>query len=210
VKALPDIDVASHWNRIWGRKADEDTSWFETEPTLSIEMVGEAAGSDHSLGVLDVGAGTGRLVDRLLDRGFSHLGVLDISQVALARTSERLGDRSDLVEFVNADITEIDEVRGFEIWHDRALFHFLVEEDQISHYVQTLTHSIPTGGHAVIATFAPDGPATCSDLPVHRYSEGELAELLGGFALRRSVRAAHPKPAGGIQRFLYCLFQRRA
>ena len=204
-----ELDRRAHWEKIYRAKSDEQTSWFEPSPTLSLEFVGRAAGGRRDLRVLDVGAGTARLADGLLDRGFRGAGVLDVSPAALARTVERLGELARGVELIQADVLSVGQVDGFDIWHDRAMFHFLTEDRDVETYVATLARSIPPNGHAIIATFGPEGPSTCSGLPVHRYDEEELAATLGaGFALRATRIQIHRKPAEGTQQFLYCLFDR--
>ncbi len=199
----------THWEHIYTEKTESQRSWFEPEPALSLDYVIQAADGRKDACVLDVGAGTSRLVDRLLEQGFACLGVLDIAQTPLDATATRLGARAGSVRFVKADITQLDEISGYEIWHDRAVLHFLTQEWEVERYANTVTRSIPPGGHAVIATFGPDGPRTCSGLPVKRYSVDRLADLLHpAFDLRASRLATHVKPMGGTQQFLYCLFDR--
>lgn len=203
------LSAKSHWDGIYEFKADRETSWFEPTPEVSLALIEQAVGDRRDVGIIDVGAGTSRLVDNLLDRGFRHLGVLDVSRRALDRTSERLGPDGARVRFIEADALSLDHVEGYDLWHDRAMFHFLEDEGDIDHYVSTMSSSIAPGGHAILATFGPEGPTMCSGLPVQRYDETALAELLGpAFSLKATAITLHSKPNGGAQQFLYCLFER--
>lgn len=158
--------------------------------------------------VIDVGAGTSPLCARLLDAGFA-VTVLDIAASAIDRARQRLGERAARVEWVVADVTQIESVGVFDLWHDRAVFHFLTEPEDRARYVDLLSRSIPSGGHAVIATFAPEGPDQCSGLPVRRYDSTALSRELGeGFELRKSVPETHLTPWGKPQAFQYSLFRR--
>jgi SAM-dependent methyltransferase len=160
--------------------------------------------------VIDVGGGSSVLVDRLLDAGFRNLAVLDVSETALAETRERLGDREASVTWIVADVAEVDRIGTFDIWHDRALLHFLTRPEDRRRYRELLATSIPSGGHAVIAGFALDGPDRCSGLPVDRHSERSISgELERDFTLLRSAKLDHLTPSGESQRFLYCMFRRR-
>ncbi len=200
---------STYWERIYTEKTENETSWFEPEPSLSLDYVKQAAAGRKDVCVLDVGAGRSRLVDRLVAQGFNCLGLLDIAKMPLEETARRLGAHAEPIRFVQADITQIDAIPGYEIWHDRAVLHFLTRDEEVEHYATTVARSIPRGGHAVIATFGPRGPQMCSGLPVRRYARADLASLMGpAFALRKARIAIHRKPMGGTQQFLYCLFDR--
>ncbi len=199
-------DRRAHWDAAYRDKAPTTRSWFSPRPATSLELI-DAAGVLPSARVVDVGGGTSRLVDALLARGFEHLTVLDISATALAEARERVGDPR--VVFVEADIARAFGGGPYDLWHDRAVFHFLTEPADRAGYVRNLRAALVPGGHAVIATFALDGPTMCSGLPVVRYDPSSLARELGeGFALVEARSEAHVTPAEKTQQFVYCLFRR--
>lgn len=198
-----------HWEAVWGKRSEQETSWFEPSPARSLAFI-EASGVARSEPVIDVGGGASRLVDELLARGHDDVTVLDISDAALEQARQRLGPRADSVTWLCADVTSLRLERPVALWHDRAVLHFLVEEEARERYVAALVSGLRPGGHAVLATFAPDGPERCSGLLVRRYDEDGLSALLGSeFELLRSERHAHVTPAGAEQRFVYTLFRRR-
>lgn len=202
-------DRRAHWQSIYHRKAPEELTWFQAEPTISLELI-ERAGCEADDTILDVGAGSSRLVDGLLARGFRRVQVLDIAEAALAESKLRLGERAAQVEWIVGDLFEAELPTQLCLWHDRAVFHFLTEAAQRRAYVERLLASLRPGGHAVIASFAEDGPERCSGLPVVRYSPRELDDTLGPELEQvASRREAHRTPSGGEQRFIYGLFRRR-
>jgi SAM-dependent methyltransferase len=159
---------------------------------------------------VDVGAGASTLVDRLLDRGFERLTVVDVSESALRATRTRLGPRAERVRWVAADVRGLILPRPVDLWHDRAVFHFLIAAVDQAAYLSSLLRALRPGGHVVLATFGPQGPERCSGLPVERYDAEGLARRLGdGFELIRSLERLHTTPAGAVQQFTYALFRRR-
>ena len=197
----------AHWNEVYRTKGAQDVSWFQTEPALSLELI-KAAQVSADGGVLDVGGGASVLVDRLLDAGWSQLGVLDISAEALALARARRGARAGRVEWFEADITSFQPPHRFALWHDRAVFHFLTEAADRCAYVAALKRTLMPGGAVIIATFASDGPPQCSGLDVMRYDERTLsAELGADFALREVRNETHRTPWNTEQRFICCRFQ---
>jgi SAM-dependent methyltransferase len=160
--------------------------------------------------IIDVGGGASMLVDRLLRLSYERIAVLDISEAALARSRGRLGDQAERVEWIAADITAIEDVGVFDLWHDRAVFHFLTDPDDRRKYVDLARRTIPRGGHLILATFADDGPTRCSNLDVRRYNAQTItAELGRGFTLVKQARETHTTPSGSSQAFFYGAFQRR-
>jgi trans-aconitate methyltransferase len=159
--------------------------------------------------VIDIGGGASRLVDSLVEMNFRDITVLDLSESALASAKARLGRRADHVEWIVADVTSWEPQRIYDLWHDRAAFHFLTDERDRAAYIARLTKSLKPGGHAIIATFAPDGPERCSGLPVMRYDAEGLGLALGGaFELIETRRDEHLTPWGSKQRFQFSLFRR--
>jgi SAM-dependent methyltransferase len=202
-------DRKAHWEKIYREKGDRDTSWFQPRPETSLALI-EATGEPRTAPLIDVGGGTSRLVDRLLDSGRDNLTVLDISGIALEKTRRRLGTRATAVRWLEADLLEADLPGPWRIWHDRAVFHFLTDEEDRQRYLQQVRRHLAPGGHLVIATFGPEGPQACSGLPVRRYSPDQLAEVLGeGFELEETREELHRTPAGKEQSFVYCRFRYR-
>jgi SAM-dependent methyltransferase len=200
----------SHWEGVHSTRGETEVSWFQASPDPSLRLI-ERAGIGPSASVIDVGGGASRLVDALLDRGFASIAVLDLSAAALARSRARLGTRAAIVDWIVADATTWTPTAGYDLWHDRAAFHFLTEEPQRAAYVERLRAALRPGGHAIVATFALDGPERCSGLPVVRYDGDGLARALGpGFERLATVADLHRTPSGGEQRFQFSLFRRLA
>jgi 2-polyprenyl-3-methyl-5-hydroxy-6-metoxy-1,4-benzoquinol methylase len=185
-------------------------SWYESVPTVSLSRV-MAAIRDGARSVIDVGGGASSLVDELTRLDLERLAVLDIAEGGLEIAKARLGTRADQVEWIVADVTQTEGVGRFDVWHDRAVFHFLTGPADRARYVALCERTLPPGGVAVIATFAPDGPEMCSGLPVHRYDDLELAAECGPtFDLIGSEQYLHTTPNGAHQSFLYSSFRRLA
>jgi SAM-dependent methyltransferase len=203
---MDSMATKDHWESVYQTKGDAEVSWTQTDPRLSLSLISEA---QRGGSVIDVGGGASVLAGRLLNMGYS-VAVLDISRASLDRSAAKLGARSDEVRWIVADVTGAPNLGVFDVWHDRAVFHFLTEAVQRAAYVALMSRSIRVGGHAVIATFAPDGPDKCSGLPVRRYDGPALAAELGAeFRLLKSVPETHVTPRGKPQSFQYSVFQRQ-
>jgi trans-aconitate methyltransferase len=206
------MDEASrkaHWDEVYAAKGETDVSWFQENPAPSLQLI-ERAGLAAEAGIIDIGGGASRLVDRLMERGFRRLAVLDISQNSLDLAALRLGRRASEVRWIAADVTAWEPSLRFDLWHDRAAFHFLIAPEDRAAYVARLKEALRPGGYAIIATFALDGPQECSRLPVARYDTAGLAAELGEeFALIESLRHDHATPWNSTQRFQFTLFQRQ-
>lgn len=202
------MEREDHWNAVYTTKGERDVSWFEELPVVSLQMM-EAAGLRHDTCVLDVGGGDSRLVDTLAERGLDCLAVLDVSSAALHRAQARLGVKASVPMWIEADVAGEWSLKPMDIWHDRAVFHFLTEADDRAKYVAHLKHTLKVGGTAIVATFAPDGPEKCSGLPVRRYSPAALtAELGPDLTLIDAVSHRHITPWGATQSFQYCRLTR--
>lgn len=202
------MDSKAHWDRVYRSTSPEQVSWYQPELTLSLGLIRRAV-PDTSAAIIDVGGGASTLVDGLLAAGYHRLTVLDLSGAALAAAQARLGAAAASVVWLDADVLAT-PFRGeaFDLWHDRAVFHFLTRPSDRRRYVAQVERAVLPGGHLLIATFAPDGPSRCSGLEVARYSPEELhAELGVGFRLISSHREEHRTPDGRTQAFLYCLFR---
>jgi 2-polyprenyl-3-methyl-5-hydroxy-6-metoxy-1,4-benzoquinol methylase len=194
-----------HWDKIYSTKATDAVSWFQPHADLSFDII-KATGVAYDAAIIDVGGGASVLVDDLLDHGYSNLTVLDLSAAALAAAQKRLGSRASKAKWIEADITKADlPARQFDVWHDRAVFHFLTNIEDRAAYVRAVFNSVKPGGHVIVATFAEDGPAQCSGLPVMRYSANGLhAEFGESFSLLNHRKEVHHTPSGTIQQFVYC------
>jgi SAM-dependent methyltransferase len=204
----PPMTRQTHWDRIYATKESHQVSWFQPEPTTSLRLL-DAAGMTTSSCVIDIGGGDSLLVDSLLERELHCLFVLDVSDAALARAKTRLGARQRFVTWIEADVTGAWDVPSVDIWHDRALFHFLTDVEDRRRYVEHLRQAVNPDGAVIMATFALDGPATCSGLPVVRYAPETLSAELGSeFRLVESFTEAHHTPSGEVQSFCYTRFTR--
>jgi SAM-dependent methyltransferase len=199
----------AHWEDVYITKDETAVSWFQDSPAPSLELIAQA-GRGKDTDIIDIGGGASRLASGLLERGFRRVTVLDISQAAIDLASLRLGRRASEVQWITADVTRWPPSRAFDIWHDRAAFHFLTDPADRAAYVVRLNEALRAGGHAIIATFAVDGPERCSGLPVNRYdAEGLSRELGQAFTLVESRRHDHVTPSNATQRFQFSLFQKQ-
>ena len=200
-------DRKAHWENVYVTKDEMAVSWFEEGPALSLDFLSRASAGTSSA-IIDIGGGASRLVDALLARGYEDLTVLDLSAAAL-KAAARIGDKADEVVSIAGDVTTWIPPRRYDVWHDRAAFHFLTEEADRAAYASCLEQALRPGGHAIIATFAPDGPEKCSGLPVQRHDAESLGRALGSaFTLVDSARHVHKTPWGSEQRFQFSLFRR--
>jgi SAM-dependent methyltransferase len=197
----------AHWETVYASKSEREVSWFQESAAPSLELIAEAGVTPLSA-IIDVGGGASRLVDALLEKGFRDVTVLDISEAALAAAKARLSERGLSVQWVISDVTEWrPEAAAFDLWHDRAAFHFLTDPGDRTAYVARMIRALKPGGHAIIATFALDGPERCSGLPVVRYDGRSVGEAIGDrFKLIRTRPEAHVTPRGAKQSFQFSLF----
>jgi ubiquinone/menaquinone biosynthesis C-methylase UbiE len=200
----------AHWETVYASKSEREVSWFQESAAPSLELIAEAGVTPLSA-IIDVGGGASRLVDALLEKGFRDVTVLDISEAALAAAKARLSGRGLSVQWVISDVTEWrPEAAAFDLWHDRAAFHFLTDPGDRTAYVARMIRALKPGGHAIIATFALDGPERCSGLPVARYDGRSVGEAIGDrFELIRTRPEAHVTPWGAKQSFQFSLFRFR-
>ncbi len=197
----------AHWDHIYANKAGSELSWFQEHPAISLDLI-RATGAKPGAAIIDIGGGESRLVDALLDEGL-HATVLDLSESALAAAWTRLGPRSAKVVWIAADVTAWEPSETYDLWHDRAAFHFLTGAADQRAYAERVTRAVRPGGHVIIGTFAPDGPQSCSGLPVLRHDAASIGAVLGQmFAPVHSRRHDHVTPAGRTQRFQFSLFRR--
>ena len=197
----------THWEQVYAGKEPTEVSWFQPVPEKSLQMI-QRTGIATSEPVIDAGGGASTLVDNLLIEGFTDLTVLDISAKALDRSRERLGDGAANVEWIVADVTEFQPQRRYALWHDRAVLHFLTENEDRERYVEAVRRTLRPGGHLLLATFGPQGPLRCSGLEIRRYDVERLRKLLEpGFELRDHEIDDHETPGGSSQQFLFSWWQ---
>jgi len=207
---MMEASPTDHWEAVYATTRDEtDVSWFQDNPVPSLELI-EQARPNHDAAIIDIGGGASRLAGVLLERGFRHVAVLDISAAALDLAALRLGRRASEVQWIVDDVTKWEPAQRFDIWHDRGAFHFLIEAADRAAYLARLKQALRPRGCAIIATFATDGPETCSGLPVRRYDAAGLASELGEeFTLLDSRPHDHATPKNAKQRFQFAMFRRR-
>ena len=203
------MQTKEHWENVYSTKAADEVSWFQEHAGLSLQIIRDSALAPDGR-IIDVGGGASTLVDDLLSAGFSKITVLDLSAAALAKAKARLGSRAASVQWLEANILDVTlPASTYDVWHDRAVFHFLTSESERHRYVEQVLHAVKPGGLVIVATFAEDGPEKCSGLPVMRYStEGLHAEFGNTFELLGSQRESHLTPTGKEQKFVYCFCRR--
>jgi SAM-dependent methyltransferase len=200
-----DMDAQVHWERIYAEKAPDQVSWYRPHLEASLALIEQYA-PERSLSIIDVGGGESTLVDDLLGRGYENNTVLDISQTAIDANRKRLGKVSERVHWLVGDITRVQlESSTYDVWHDRAFFHFLSAPSQRAAYVRQVAHAVKRGGHVIVSTFGPEGPTKCSGLDVVRYDAESLHTEFGAqFHLLNSSVELHRTPFGTVQQFVYC------
>jgi SAM-dependent methyltransferase len=203
------MEAKAHWEQVYHNKAATEVSWFQQRAAMSLKLIHDAE-VDSSASIVDVGGGASTLVDDLLGLGYQRLTVLDLSGAALATTQARLGTRAAAVQWIEANVLEAElPAHRYELWHDRAVFHFLTAPSERAAYVSKLLKALMPGGLLLVATFAEDGPSVCSGLPVMRYNAHALHTEFGkSFELLRYEHEAHRTPNGKHQQFVYCLCRR--
>ncbi|WP_187435494.1 class I SAM-dependent methyltransferase [Bradyrhizobium cytisi] len=202
-------DRTTHWQNVYATKGEAEVSWFQDNPAISLEMI-RAASPNHDAAIIDIGGGASRLVDALLQDGQHNLAVLDLSANALDTAKKRIGAAASTVDWIVADVTAWRPAKIWDVWHDRAAFHFLTDPHDRAAYVERLRSAVVPGGHVIIATFAPDGPEKCSGLPVQRHDSTSLSAELGPeFELVETRNETHHTPWHSTQAFQFSRFRRR-
>ncbi|NOQ87701.1 MAG: methyltransferase domain-containing protein [Gammaproteobacteria bacterium] len=203
-----EFDRKDHWEHIYSDKKSTEVSWYQQNPEYSLELI-EATGVDKLARIIDIGGGASTLVDFLLAAGYQNLSVLDIARSAIEQAMARLDQQADMVEWIEHDITSFKAAEPFDVWHDRAVFHFLTDADDRLSYVKTMFDALKPGAHAIVATFNLDGPEKCSGLDIVRYSPETLSAIFGvRFQLVETRTEKHKTPSGTSQSFVYCRFLR--
>lgn len=204
-----DTNAKQHWEKIYGTKQRHEVSWWQDEPRTSLNLI-HACSLPPTAHIIDIGGGDSMLVDFLLNEGYVNLTVLDISKKALERAKSRLGERAHVVEWIVCDILEFQPTKTYDLWHDRATFHFLTDDHQVNSYIVTACKAVKPGGHLVLATFSTAGPKTCSGLSVTQYDEAKLTQALHkGFDKVECITENHVTPFNTEQNFLFCGYRRQ-
>ncbi len=203
-----EINREKHWDSVYQSRSADQFSWYQAYPGVSMQFISQYGGGKDAH-LIDVGGGTSNLVDVLVQNGYEHIAVLDISSVALEGTEERLGEKALGIEWVHSDILEFHPKEKYDIWHDRAAFHFLTEEKEVERYVQLAAEAIKDDGLLILATFSENGPLKCSNLPVHQYSQEQLEDILYTYFTKiECVNTDHTTPRETLQNFTFCAFRR--
>ena len=206
---MGDVGRRAHWENVYTTKGERDVSWFQENPAPSLELIA-LAGLSEDASIIDIGGGASRLVDGLAERHFREVTVLDLSAAALELARGRLGEKGAGIKWVTADITSWEPTETYDLWHDRAAFHFLTDPADQSAYLERLKMAVKRGGVVIIGTFALDGPEKCSGLPIVRHDAAALSAHLGtDFNLIDSRRHDHATPWGALQRFQFSTFRRK-
>ncbi|MDR5589948.1 class I SAM-dependent methyltransferase [Christiangramia sp. SM2212] len=202
-------DLKSHWENIYSKKNFEETSWFQEKPETSINII-QSLGLSKEAPIIDIGGGNSYLVDNLLDLGYSKLSVLDISETAIKKAKSRLGEKAEDVEWIVNDVTANQFSSEYEVWHDRAAFHFLTDEDKVKDYISNLKTSLRSGGYLILGTFSENGPDKCSGIEIKKYSSEQMEKLFEkDFEIVRLENLDHKTPWDAVQNFTFGLFRRK-
>jgi 2-polyprenyl-3-methyl-5-hydroxy-6-metoxy-1,4-benzoquinol methylase len=205
---MTEFDRQAHWQGVYSSKNETEVSWFEQSPAISLELI-HRSGVDTGASIIDIGGGASRLVDALLDDGYRAISILDLSGKALSVARTRLGPRASQVTWIESDVTQWEPEQKYDLWHDRAAFHFLTDPTERRAYVERLTRGTSPGSQVIVGTFALDGPDRCSGLPVARHDANSLKQVLGeSFELKETRPFEHRTPGGGIQRFQFSRFRK--
>jgi SAM-dependent methyltransferase len=199
---------SNYWNSIYQKKDEKEVSWFQETPAKSLELI-DSFQFPHDANIIDIGGGDSRLVDHLIAREFNKISVLDISGASLAKLKDRLGDDAEKITYIETDILNFKPTMHYQLWHDRAAFHFLTTLEQVEKYLQIANDAIATNGYLIVSTFSKSGPEKCSGLSITQYSEEELKKLFGKFFQNvKCFEDSHQTPWGSQQDFVYCGFKK--
>lgn len=198
-----------HWENVFSTKGEKEVSWYQHYPQTSVDFI-EGLKLTKEAKIIDVGGGDSYLIDALLEKGYSNLYLLDISAKAIERIQKRLGERSKQVTFIVSDVLDFNTDVNFDLWHDRASFHFLTDEDDIAKYNQIVSKSVVNGGNLIVGTFSTNGPVRCSGLAITQYSETSLEKVFqNDFEKNRCLEVEHQTPFDTIQNFVFCCFKKK-
>lgn len=202
-------DLKSHWEKIYSTKKFEETSWYQEKPETSLNII-RSLGLSKEAPIIDIGGGNSFLVDHLLELGYENLTVLDISENAIHNAKERLGEKGKKVNWIINDVAETDFDSEYEVWHDRAAFHFLTDDDKVNAYISKLKTQLKSGGYFILGTFSENGPDKCSGIEIRKYSSEKMQKLFEkDFEIVRLENLDHKTPWDAVQNFTFGLFRRK-
>lgn len=205
---MKQADRKNHWENIYQTKSLHEVSWYQPTPQTSLDLIAECRLSKDAK-IIDIGGGDSFLADHLLDLGYSNLSILDVSEAALDRAKNRLGERSDMVQWIVADASDFVPQQSYDLWHDRAAFHFLTQEEDIDNYLKALSQGLKSGGILILGTFSEKGPKKCSGIDIRQYSAQEMRHLLKErFETIRTLNIDHPTPFDTLQNFTFGTFKK--
>ncbi len=205
---MENFDRKKHWENIYQTKELKDVSWFQPTPETSLEFFKQFS-VPTTAKIIDIGGGDSFLVDHLLDSGYMDISVLDISEAAINRAKQRLGDKAKSIKWIVADAANFKPTAKYDFWHDRAAFHFLTDEQEISNYLQTAHENISPTGVLIIGTFSERGPKKCSGIEIKQYSESTMTDRLKMFFEKiKCITVDHKTPFDTIQNFVFCSFRK--
>ena len=197
-----------HWDGVYESKPCTEVSWYEPMPETSLACIADC-NLEKDDAIIDIGAGDSFLAEFLLAQDYTNITVLDISEKAVERAKERLGERAEQLEWIVADVTKFSPGKKYKLWHDRAAFHFLTSDNEVQQYLQTLKEALEPGGFVILSTFSDKGPDKCSELPVKKYSIGQMQKLFAeGFVTLSCKNVDHETPSGTKQNFTFCTFKK--
>lgn len=196
-----------HWENIYATKALNEVSWYQPTPETSLYII-EETNIAKNAAIIDIGGGDSFLVDHLLKAGYTNVTLLDISEKAIERAKKRLGKEADKVKWIVADAAKFEPTQQYDLWHDRAAFHFLTDINEIKHYVSIVNECLTKNGNLVIGTFAKNGPLKCSGIEITQYDADGLEQTFNALHLKESYQVAHPTPFDTIQNFTFCWFKK--
>lgn len=203
-------DRKMHWETIYQNKSFHEMSWYQATPAISLQFISDLR-IDKSASIIDIGGGDSHFVDNLLGLGFSDITVLDVSESAIRRAEARLGHLAEKVTWIAEDVTQFKPEKKYELWHDRAAFHFLTDASEIGRYIEILKIAVADNGHVIIGTFSENGPKKCSGIEIKQYSESSMSELFeNGFEKLSCETIDHKTPFNTIQNFVFCRFSKRS
>lgn len=202
-------DRKQHWNQVYENKKATEVSWYEPMPETSLNYITECK-LKKDAAIIDIGGGDSFLAEFLIGRGYTDITVVDISESAINRARQRLGEKADEIKWIVADAAEFKPDRQYDLWHDRAAFHFLTEDEKVEKYLKTIKEAVKPGGYVVLGTFSETGPTKCSGLEIRQYSISEMQALfVEGFTTMSCKNVDHTTPSGGTQNFTFCSFQKQ-
>lgn len=200
----------SHWENVFATKNPNEVSWTQKYPKTSMDYI-ESLNLSKTANIIDIGGGDSNLVDALLEKGYENIWVLDISEFALERAKKRLGDKANSVHWIVSDITEFKSEVAFDFWHDRAVFHFLTEQESIDKYLAIINNAIADNGNFLLGTFSENGPLKCSGLEIKQYSENTMKQTFSeNFEAVKCFTENHKTPFDTVQNFQFCGFKKKS